>query len=164
MKLCIRPLFYYLLAFASFLLACALFLQYVLGMMPCTLCIIDRLIVSILIGLFLIAIWHNPSSSLGQRSYSSVCFAFSLAGVAMTGRQLWLMHSVKGNNIPDCSPGWEYLITNLPLNEALTTMFMGSKECIHDVGSFLGLSLPTWTLVGFIILAIGSLLPWRCKR
>lgn len=164
MKLTIKPLYFLLLAFAIVLFVGALILQYVFGMIPCNLCIIDRIIVFILIVLFTIALWHNPLSKHGQRTYSTLCFVFSLLGIGMTGRQLWLMYSVKGNNIPDCSPGWEYLITNLPLNEALTTMLMGSKECTQDMGYFLGLSLPSWTMIGFVILAVGSLLPWFAKR
>lgn len=163
MRLTIRPVYYFLLAFALFLFMTAFLLEYAFGMLPCSLCIIARLLVFMIIILMCVALWHNPGP-IGQRVYSTFCFLFSMMGVGATARQLWLIHSPKGSSIPDCSPGWEYLISNLPLHEAFATMLMGSKECTADVNYFLGLSLPAWTLIGFVILAIGSLLPWFGKR
>lgn len=157
MKLCIRPIYYFLSFFCVFLLFTAYILEHYFDLIPCSLCIIDRAIVVILFLFYTFAIWHNPAK-IGQRIYAIVGFCLSLMGIAMTARHLWLIH-LNQESVPDCSPGWEYLIQTLPLNEALSAILMGSKECTQNMSYFLGLSLPAWTMIGFILLALGSLLP-----
>jgi disulfide bond formation protein DsbB len=44
-----------------------------------------------------------------------------------------------------------------PLSETLRMVFTGSGECAEVVWSFLGLSIPEWTLMCFLGLAFAGL-------
>lgn len=159
--------------FASFLICCALigfayYLQNILNLQPCPLCVLERGIFGILAGIFLIATFHNPGSN-GQRVYGSVLLFFAIVGMVFAGRHLWLQGNP--NALGEiCVPGISYLLKSLPLSQALKTMFMGSSECAKVDWSFLGLSIPGWTFLFFDVFALlglglikGLFNRWRLK-
>lgn len=74
---------------------------------------------------------------------------FTIIGLLITGRHLWLLQLPK-DAIPDCTPDFTYLIKTVPWREAFLIIFKSSGECAQNQGSFLGLSLPGWTFLAFI--------------
>lgn len=162
MSLTIRPLYFILLGFSLFLLGASFVLQFQFNLEPCPLCIIDRVLVFILTIFFMIALWHNPLRR-GQQIYSFVGFSIALLGILSSARHLWIIH-LPPELAPDCGPGIHYLFGTLPPHEALLMVLRGSGECAVNKGSFLGFPIPLWTLLSFILLAIGSLLPWWAKE
>ncbi|HET9843250.1 MAG TPA: disulfide bond formation protein B, partial [Gammaproteobacteria bacterium] len=62
--------------------------------------------------------------------------------------------SLPPNEAPACGPGFSYLMEVLPLKEALKQAFMGAGDCAQVQGTFLSLSLPSWTFILFTLLAI----------
>ena len=59
------------------------------------------------------------------------------------------------------SLGLDYMLDAMPLTEVLSTVFKGSGECAKIDWTFLGLSMPMWTLAMFaflVVLAIYSAL------
>lgn len=158
----IRPVYYYLLIFSVISLATSFILQFGFHLEPCSLCIIDRILVFILTLFFLIALWHNPKK-LGQQIYSVLGFTIAFAGIILTARHLWLIHLPR-ELVPACGPSFNYLIETLSPKEALIVILKGSGECAENNSLFWGLSLPFWTMVVFIIMAIGSLVPWWKNR
>ena len=124
------------------------FLQRYLYLDPCPLCLIDRGIV-ISIGFFcLLAALHNPGRT-GQRIYSTFALLFSILGIAVCWRHLWLQ-SLPKNEVPECSPGLHYMIQNFPIGETLRTIFNSAGECAEIHWRFMGLSIPAQTLLVFI--------------
>ncbi len=158
MRLTIRPLYFYLLGFSLFLLGTSFVLQFYFHLDPCPLCIIDRVLVFILTLFFAIALMHNPKPR-GQKIYSSIGFAIASLGIASAVRHLWIIH-LPPEQVPACGPGLQYLFGTLPPHEALLMVLQGSGECYKDSSHFLGFSIPGWTLIGFLLLAVGALLPW----
>ena len=63
-----------------------------------------------------------------------------------------------------CGTDLEFLVNNFPLAQALPKMFSGSGECSKVQWSFLGLSIPEWALVWFVIFAVTALFVARYKR
>lgn len=158
----IRRLYFYLSALTFLIVISSFILQYGLKLQPCSLCIIDRALVILLWIMFLIATLHNPKR-VGQFIYSLLGFVIALAGIAVTARHLWIMN-LPPDKVPECGPGLNYLLETMPLKEAFATVFAGSGECAKDVPYFLGLSLPLWTMVAFVILAAASWIPWFWDR
>ncbi len=156
MRLTIRPIYFYLLGFCLFLLAVSLVLQFYFKLDPCPLCIIDRILVFILTLFFTIALIHNPKHR-GQQVYGLIGFLIAALGIYSTLRHLWILH-LPADKVPDCSPGFEYLFKTLAPHEALMMILKGSGECAVK-NNLIGLSIPGWTLIGFVFLAIGCLLP-----
>ena len=58
----------------------------------------------------------------------------------------------------------DYLLDVFPLTEVLTMVLSGDGTCAEVVWEFLGISIPGWTLLGFIGLALIGLYQLRFPR
>jgi disulfide bond formation protein DsbB len=59
----------------------------------------------------------------------------------------------------------KYLFGTLPPGDAFLAVIRGSGECATKNSEMFGLSLPGWTMIAFLVLAIGCLLPlWVGKN
>ena len=76
-------------------------------------------------------------------------------GAAIAARHVWIQ-SLPPDRIPECGPGLDFMLANLPLAQALQKALTGSGECAAVAWSFMGLSMPWWTLLWY--LALGALL------
>lgn len=131
------------------------YFQVYLQLEPCPLCILQRIGMFSVAAVFLMATLHNPGRT-GTVIYSILGALAAIGGGAVSVRHLWLQNLPKAE-IPECSPGYEYIVDNFPLMEAIPLLLKGSGECSETLWSFLGLSIPGWTLVGFIFLGLLSL-------
>lgn len=124
----------------------ALYAQYVLLLDPCPLCVFQRIATILLGAVFLIAALHNPGR-VGARVYAVLTALAAGGGVAVAG---WHVHlqNLPPDKVPSCGPGFEYIMENFPLFDALGLIFQGSGECADVVWSLLGLSMPTWVIIG----------------
>ena len=130
-------------------------LENMMGLEPCPLCMIDRVLVVFLGALFLLAALHNPNA-LGHRLYGGLITLVSLAGVGVCLRHIWLQN-LPPEEIPTCAPGLDYMLESLPLSETLRVIFTTSGECAAIDWTFLGMTLPQQTLlvfVGFLVLGL----------
>lgn len=141
------------------LIVTAFYMQHVMGLDPCPLCMMQRIVIYLLGGLFLLAALHNPAL-IGQRIYASLISLFSLAGAAFAGRQLWLQN-LPPEEVPACGPGLEYMLEVLPWTEVVNAMMYGTGDCAKVSWTFLSLSIPGWTLIAFIGFALLGLMQWR---
>ena len=116
-------------------------LEKMVGLEPCPLCMIDRVIVVVLGVLFLIAALHNPRA-LGQRLYAGLITLVSLTGVAVCARHIWLQN-LPPEEVPTCAPGLDYMLEALPVSETLRLIFTTSGECAKIDWTFLGLTYPS---------------------
>ncbi len=148
--------------FCAALLATALYFQHVMGLEPCPLCIFQRIFVIALGGIMLAAAIHNPAGS-GRRVYGGLILIVSVLGVAVAGRHVWLQN-LPEDQVPACGPGLEYLLDTFPLTDALKLVFQGSGECAEVQWTFLGLSIPGWTLLVFLGVSVFGLLLLFSKR
>ena len=53
-------------------------------------------------------------------------------------------------------PGWSYMVENFPINKTLKMVFSGHGDCSEINWTFLGLAMPFWTLVSFVLLGAGA--------
>ncbi len=134
----------------SGLLGFAYYLQFFRDLEPCPLCILQRVAFLTLGVLFLAAAIHNPGRA-GSRVYGVLIMLAGLAGIVTAVRHLWLQN-LPPDHVPDCGPGLEYMLEVFPLTETLRMVFTGAGECAEVVWSLLGISVPGWALVWFVIL------------
>ena len=133
----------------------ALYAQHVLLLDPCPLCIIQRM-ATISLGLvFLLVALHNPGT-LGARVYGVLVFLAAGFGVGVASWHVRLQNMPQ-EDIPSCGPGFEYIVDNFPLSDALGMIFKGSGECAEVVWRLLGLSMPTWVVIGLGGLGIAGI-------
>ena len=150
-----------LLAFAATvaLLGLAYYLQYLQGMDPCPLCMLQRLALAAVGIVFLLAAMHNPAG-WGARVYGVGVLVTAASGSAIAGRHLWLQ-SLPPEQVPACGPGLAYMMDVFPPMEVLQRVLAGSGECA-EVETVLGVTIPAWTLAAFLGFAlVGLLANWR---
>jgi protein dithiol:quinone oxidoreductase len=133
------------------LLGFALYLEYVQHLEPCPLCMVQRLAFIALLVLFAIAALHNPGRT-GARIYGMLIGLFSLFGIAVAGRHIWIQH-LPADKVPACGPGLNYMLDHFPMAKLLKELMHGSGECAAKVWSFLGLGIPEWSLLWYVLLA-----------
>ncbi|MEP0074150.1 MAG: disulfide bond formation protein B [Marinomonas sp.] len=144
--------FHGLVAVASFaLLAVAFYMEYQMGLEPCPLCMLQR-IVFFCIGV--VSLLSALTGSLGVRRFIAwIVVILSLSGAALAVRHLYLQN-IPADQLPACLPGLSYMFDVFPWQEIMQAMIMGTGECGDVVWTFLGLSIPGWTLVVFVSMAI----------
>ena len=133
------------------MLAVGAYFQFVEEMEPCPLCISQRIAILLTGIVFLIAAIHNPLQK-GIKIYAILGAMCALAGSAISARHVWLQN-LPPEEVPECSPGLEYIFENFPLAETVKLMLNGTGECADVLWSLFGLSIPGWTFLAFIGLA-----------
>ena len=137
------------------MMAFGYYLQYRVGLAPCPLCITQRVFI-VAVGLVaLVGALHGPRTGFGVRVYASLGLLFALGGAGFATRHVWLQITP---NPPACGPPLEYMFQTFPFLEALKILLRGDGECAKIDWTLLGLSIPAWTLIGFVVFA--ALLAW----
>ena len=130
------------------MLGVGLYLQLVLDMLPCPLCIMQRYAFAAVSLLCLIA-FVLPVSR--QRQGALLAALASLTGAGIAIRHLW----VKAH--PTISCGIDPLETSLNkifIAKWLPALFHADGLCTTEYDPIFGLSIPQWALVWFVIFAI----------
>jgi disulfide bond formation protein DsbB len=129
------------------------YLERILGLPPCPLCMTQRVFVVLWGVIALIAALHNPAR-MGRRIYATLCALAALAGAAIAVRHVWIQH-LPPDQAPACGPSLQYMLDTLPFSETLSLVLMGDGNCAAIQWTFLGLSIPEQTLVmAAVVLAI----------
>ncbi|WP_304640821.1 disulfide bond formation protein B [Pseudomonas sp.] len=150
-----RPLYFIAFIVCALLLLTALYMEHVMGLMPCPLCLIQRGAFIVIALVCLIAMFHNPQPAEGRqrsiaaRVYPALLALFAAFGAAIAGRQVWLQH-LPSDQLPSCLPSLDYMMDVLPLREVLGLLFSGTADCAAVTWTFLGLSIAEGTLIAFI--------------
>ena len=139
------------------LLAYAVFAQYGQLFEPCPLCIFQRVAMAATAAVGLVGGLHAPRAAWGRRLYGLLAFLAAGTGAAIAGRHVWLQH-LPPDRVPECGPGLSYMIDVLPSwADVVRKVLQGSGECAKVDWTFLGFSMPEWTLLCFVLLAAGAL-------
>lgn len=147
------------------LIAYALYAQYALGMEPCPLCILQRVVFIALGLLFLVAGTHGPRR-WGRWVYVVLLVAVALIGAGISVRHLWIQ-SLPPGQVPSCGAPLGYMLEtragNGGLLGVLEKVLSGSGECAR-VQDVLGLPMPAWALIWFVLLGAWSVVGVRSPR
>lgn len=128
------------------LIGFALGLQWIGGLEPCPLCIFQRIAFAVMALFFLFGgLLPGKLAALG------VGLA-ALGGIGLAWRHLWLQ-SLPPEQVPACGPGLDYMLNTFPLGEVFSMVLSGSGECA-EIERVLGLSIPLWTLMAFVVIGV----------
>lgn len=142
------------------LLGFALFAESRWNLIPCPLCIFQRIAFIVMAVFFLLGALHAPRAA-GRWWYTGGVLLGALAGIAVAGRHLWIQ-SLPADQVPSCGPPLDYMFSAFPFAKVLKLVFTGSGECAK-VEWILGLPMPAWSLLWFIALALLALVA-TCRR
>ena len=150
-------------AVSAALIGYALYVQYVQGLEPCPLCILQRVAVMAAGVLFLLAAVHDPAER-GARAYGVLIDLAAMAGILVAARHMWIMAQPPGS-VAECGASLDYMMEVLPLHEVLGKVLTGSGECAKLDWQFLGLNMPTWVLIALVALGTwGLAVNWFGRR
>lgn len=134
----------------------ALYVQYGMFMMPCPLCILQRVAFVAMGVTFLIGALAG-SRPFGRRLSAALTFLAAAAGAGVAAWHV-RMQNLPPSEVPACSGmDLSYMLDAFPLSKVVEKVFSGSGECAVVDWTFLGLSMPTWTLFWFVGLGIAVL-------
>ena len=134
------------------LLATAVYMEYVTGLVPCALCLAQRAMFALIGVACLLYMLPFYASRL---VFAVLSFVGSGLGIWLASRQLWLQ-SLPEDQVPACGPDIYFMIERFPLADSLQTMLLGSGSCAEVQWTFLSLSIPGWTLLFYILTALVS--------
>lgn len=142
------------------LLGFGLYLQHVEGLEPCPLCVFQR-VAFIALGLvFVIAALHGPGKT-GAAVYAVFGALSAATGAGIAARHIWLQN-LPPDQVPACGPGLSYMLEQYAVTRMLEKVLSGSGECAEAGWRFLGLTIPGWSLLWFVLL--GIVLVWLAVR
>ena len=129
----------------------ALYMEHVMLLQPCGLCITQRVFV-ILTGLVCLAAAIHKPSPAGVRNYALLAASMCVAGGYFAGRQIWLQH-LPEDQVPACGPGLSYIMDNFPLMDMLSFLLKGDGNCAEVTWRFLGIfSIAELSMIGLVML------------
>jgi len=142
------------------LMAYALYAQHILGLEACPLCIFQR-VALIALGIVFLAAGLHAAKGAGARAYAGLGLVTAAVGAAISIRHVYLQN-LPPAEVPECGPGLSYMFDAFPVLDALRMVFTGSGECAVVNWSFVGLSMPAWVLIWFVLLgALITLANWK---
>jgi protein dithiol:quinone oxidoreductase len=133
------------------LLVYAFYLQLHVGLEPCPLCIFQRIAFAALGAVFLIGGLHAPSKTWARRGYGVLALLAAASGIVVAGNHVRLQH-LPPDQVPSCGPGLDYMLEAMPISGVVRKVMTGSGECANVDWSFIGLSMPAWSLLWFVVL------------
>jgi disulfide bond formation protein DsbB len=138
------------------LIGYAIYTQLNQGLEPSPLCIFHRIAIAALGVVVLLGGLHAPRTPRGRRFYGVLVLVASLVGIGIAGRHVWLQLLPK-DIAPACGPPLSFLQETLGPFEVVRKVLTGSGNCGDVDWTLLGLSMPAWSLICFVVLAIWGL-------
>ena len=140
------------------MLVFSLYLQHVVGLEPCPMCIVQRYAL-ILVAACAVLAWllGKNAAYAGTRARSTTLFAalavlFAIAGAFVAARQSWLQWYPP--EVVTCGRDFYGMVETFPLKRALPMIFKGGGDCSKVDWTFLGGSIANWSFVGFVGIAL----------
>jgi protein dithiol:quinone oxidoreductase len=127
------------------MLAYGLYLQHVVGLDPCPMCIVQRY------ALIFIAVFAGGASATGKKGLQNtgllMMLCFSVGGAFVAARQSWLQWYPP--EIASCGRDFYGMVETFPLQRLIPMIFRGSGDCTKVDWTFLGGSIANWTFLCF---------------
>lgn len=123
------------------------FSQYVLGLNPCPLCILQRVAVMSVALAALLALLLPTAKKGGKLAAALLVSLPTIWGLGVATYQLWLQSLPEGAR-PSCGAPWTFRLRNWPLFDVWEPVVRGFGDC--GVREYvLGVPLPVWSALFF---------------
>lgn len=138
------------------LLSASVGLQIVKQIMPCLLCVAQRLCFAGM-GILLLLGACFPSAHRFKWIFPGGTILLSLAGLYFSSRQIWLQSITSVDTQEVCGVSFDYLFKILPWHDFMHLVLNGNHDCAQHVFSILGLDLAVWSWMSFLFFLLASL-------
>lgn len=130
------------------LVGASFFVQHVLGIEPCPLCIIQRFTYLGLIPVFFAAATARPHGR-AQRALLWTAAILTLGGSGVAGYQTYLQLN-PAPLVARCSASLSYMLENMAVTELLARLLQATGDCSDTSFKVLGLTLAQASLLMFL--------------
>jgi len=137
-------------AICAAMLVFGLYLQHVVGLEPCPMCIVQRYALALV--MMVAAITALAKSRALLTTGSAAVLLFSGFGAFVAARQSFLQWFPP--EILSCGRDFYGMIETFPLQRAIPMIFKGSGDCTKVDWTFLNLSIANWSFVCFVGIAL----------
>lgn len=137
------------------LIGFAVFSQLQWGLDPCPLCIFQRIAFAALGVVLLAAGLHAPRVAWGRRGWSLLSLVAAGVGASIAGRHVWIQ--LFPPPFPACGPPLDFLRETLSTGHLIRRVLTGTGDCGTVDWTLLGLSMPAWSLLWFLLLGAWAL-------
>ncbi len=132
------------------MLAFGLYLQHVVGLEPCPMCIVQRYaLVLVAVVAALTAVGKSKGVLIGGSALTLIIAGF---GAFVAARQSFLQWYPP--EIASCGRDFYGMIETFPLKRAIPMIFKGSGDCTKIDWTFLGASIANWSFICFMGIAL----------
>jgi disulfide bond formation protein DsbB len=132
------------------LLAFGMYLQHVVGLEPCPMCIVQRYAM-VLVGLCA-ALAASTRRQSFQLAGAVLLVVLAIGGAFVAARQSWLQWYPP--EVVSCGRDLYGMIETFPLKRLLPMVFKGSGDCSKVDWTFLGGTIANWSFVCFTAMAL----------
>ena len=135
------------------MLAFGLYLQHVVGLEPCPMCIVQRYA---LVLVAVVAALGTLSARRGVLVGSTVTVLLIAGfGAFVAARQSWLQWYPP--QVASCGRDFYGMIETFPLQRVIPMIFKGSGDCTKVDWTFLSLSIANWSFLVFVFMGLFAL-------
>lgn len=138
-----------------FLISMAYYFQHVVGLNPCFLCIIQRMAV-MAIGIGSLVMLISPTKIYTRIIGNFVFIVGALIGLSAAVRQMYIQRFP--DPMASCGPGYEYILENSSLVQALPKLLSATGSCTDIDWTFLGFSMAECMIPIFIAYLVLNLI------
>jgi disulfide bond formation protein DsbB len=140
--------------------AAALYLQHVVGVKPCPLCILQRM--SFIAAALLASVAALAGPGLSRSLFGALATLVAATGLGVAAWHTWLLaHPPESLG---CGRPFEWFNEDFPLVTWLPRLFRGEGDCLAVDWTFLGLAVPHLSLITAVLLtallALGTKKAW----
>ncbi|RIX77048.1 disulfide bond formation protein B [Acidovorax cavernicola] len=132
------------------MLAFGLYLQHVVGLEPCPMCIVQRY------ALMLVALFTGLAALFRSRGLQVtggvLALVSALGGAYTAAQQSWLQWYPP--EVVSCGRDLYGMIETFPLKRALPMIFRGGGDCSKIDWTLFGLTLANWSFIAFTVLTL----------
>ncbi len=141
------------------LLAFGAYLQHVVGLEPCPMCIVQRY------ALVAVAVVAGVAAAVCRQRGGLVAAGVLLLvlagfGAFVAARQSFLQWYPP--EVASCGRDFYGMIEAFPLQRVIPMLFKGSGDCSAIDWTFLGLTIANWSFLNFCLIALVALALWVC--
>lgn len=133
------------------LLSFGMYLQHVVGLEPCPMCIVQRYTMVWVALLALVMATVNPRTT-GQRVGAVLGLLLAGFGAFVAARQSWMQWYPP--EVATCGRDFYGMIEAFPLQRAIPMIFKGSGDCTAIDWTFLSLTIANWSFLNFCLVAV----------
>ena len=148
-----RRIWLFILLTCVGLLSFGMYLQHVVGLVPCPMCIVQRY------AMVLMALVAVLGAGLPGRKTALIAGSWLVllagGGAYVAARQTWLQWYPP--EVVSCGRDFYGMIETFPLQRAIPMIFKGGGDCSRVDWTFLGGSIANWSFVAFVGLGLLAL-------